>query len=295
MPVTERKRANRLDGRSWLKNSISVWSDIEKSHEERQLRHPAMFPAELVERLIDCYAPPDAHLVIDPFLGSGSTLIGAKRKGLSAVGFEVVEKFARMAHARITKAAADLLSETSEINIVLMTPTDTVRVKSEGLQFIIVVGDVRRTSRFFEDGIADILITSPPYWNIHRRQRSVDRKDSRPYSEKDEDLGNIANYGAFLRELQKIFSEMKRLLKSGAYAIVDVMDLRYGPRFIPFHMDITQVMGSAGFVIEDIIIWNRAREYNNLRPIGYPYKFIVNKVHEYLLVFRRDGAYQRPA
>jgi hypothetical protein len=53
-------------------------------------------------------------------------------------------------------------------------------------------------------------------------------------------------------------------------------------------MDTCDIMREAGYALEDIIIWNREREYNNLRPLGYPYAFIVNKIHEYILIFRRD-------
>lgn len=35
-----RKRANELDGKTWLQYSISVWNDIRKSKEELELRHP---------------------------------------------------------------------------------------------------------------------------------------------------------------------------------------------------------------------------------------------------------------
>jgi len=47
------RRANSLDGKRWLQNSISVWSDIRKSPEELKLKHPAMFPAALAARLIE--------------------------------------------------------------------------------------------------------------------------------------------------------------------------------------------------------------------------------------------------
>jgi hypothetical protein len=43
--TTVRKKANELDGKTWLHYSISVWNDIKKSPEEIKLKHPAMFPA----------------------------------------------------------------------------------------------------------------------------------------------------------------------------------------------------------------------------------------------------------
>ena len=68
-----------------------------------------------------------------------------------------------------------------------------------------------------------------------------------------------------------------------------VMDIRVGSEFIPYHMDVTRMMEQIGYVLEDIIIWDRRREYNNLRPLGYPYVFVVNKVHEYILIFKKLG------
>ena len=65
------------------------------------------------------------------------------------------------------------------------------------------------------------------------------------------------------------------------------MDIRVGSDFIPFHIDVINMMKNINFLLEDIIIWDRRAEYSNLRPLGYPYVFIVNKVHEYILIFRK--------
>lgn len=73
-----RKRANELDGKTWLRNSVSVWSDIRKTKEETALKHPAMFPISLATRLIECFTNSDASLILDPFAGVGSTLLAAK-------------------------------------------------------------------------------------------------------------------------------------------------------------------------------------------------------------------------
>ena len=47
-----RRRPNQLDGATWLRYSISIWSDIRKSRGERGLNHPAVFPLALADRLI---------------------------------------------------------------------------------------------------------------------------------------------------------------------------------------------------------------------------------------------------
>ncbi len=77
-----RKHANELDGKTWLRYSVSVWSDIRKTKEEIELKHPAMFPGMLAKRLIACFTPPEASLILDPFAGVGSTLLAAKELGI---------------------------------------------------------------------------------------------------------------------------------------------------------------------------------------------------------------------
>ena len=57
--------------------------------------------------------------------------------------------------------------------------------------------------------------------------------------------------------------------------------------FFPFHSDLATRMQALGFVYDDLILWDRRQEYNNLRPLGYPYRFRVNKVHEFLLIFQK--------
>jgi DNA modification methylase len=279
------KRRTKLDGKTWLRYSISVWDDIEKSPEERALRHPAMFPVALVERLLDCYMWEDG-VVLDPFLGSGSTLIAARNKGYSGIGFEIVRDFVKLALQRIT---APLPLEGDKVAVQLVLPGEQVNLNQSRQAIAIIYDDARNMETYLSPASISTLITSPPYWVIHRRARTADYKKPRPYSEMPSDLGNIDRYEDFLAELRKIFASAYQLLKPSAYCIVNVMDLRYGASFIPYHVDIITQLTQIGFSLEDIIIWNRVKEYNNLRPLGYPHKFIVNKVHEYLLIFRKPS------
>lgn len=59
-------------------------------------------------------------------------------------------------------------------------------------------------------------------------------------------------------------------------------------KFYPLHSDLSMELQQRGYILDDIIIWDRQHEYNNMRPLGYPYKFRINKVHEYLLIFVKE-------
>src|SRR6185295_15910607 len=62
--------------------------------------HPAIFPLELAERVIAGACPPDG-VVLDPFVGSGTTLLAAKKLGRRAIGIERNRDFYDRACARL--------------------------------------------------------------------------------------------------------------------------------------------------------------------------------------------------
>ena len=99
------------------------------------------------------------------------------------------------------------------------------------------------------------------------------------------DLGNISDYEEFIESLKDVYSEVYRTLKPNKRCVINVMDLRKKDKFFPLHIDISKMMSEIGFELEDIMIWDRQHEYNNMKTLGYPYVFRVNKVHEFMLIF----------
>jgi DNA modification methylase len=262
---THRLRLNELGGKVWTRYSISIW-DVVKTPEENRLRHPAMFPVELCKRLIEIYTR-KGDIVLDPFMGSGSTIVAARGLGRRGIGLDVNPEFVKLAKRRLSQQ--ELPRES--------VPEPEIHCR-----------DAAELPDVVDPESVDLVVTSPPYWNIHQRRRTADYKESRPYSQLESDLGNIEDYQQFMSSLKVIFSRVHDALKVGKRCIVVVMDIRVGSSFIPFHMDVVQKLREVGFVLEDIVIWDRRKEYSNLRPLGFPYVFVVNKVHEYILIFRRD-------
>ena len=66
-------------------------------------KHPAPFPDKLAEDIIRCFCEPDG-IVLDPFMGSGSSAVASIRSGRKYIGFEVSQDYARIAEARIENA-----------------------------------------------------------------------------------------------------------------------------------------------------------------------------------------------
>jgi DNA modification methylase len=253
-----------------LRYSVSVWSDIRKTKEETALKHPAMFPIALACRLIECFTNSEASLILDPFAGVGSTLLAAKESGKDAIGLEISPEFVQIAEGRMSQM--NLFGEETEIKI--------------------HTADSRELYRYISPNSVDMVVTSPPYWDILLQKRTADNKEQRDYGNTEADLGKIRDYEKFLLELRKIFEQVYNVMKPKSYCCVIVMDLRKKNHFYPYHIDISQFMQEIGFIFDDLMIWNRGQEYNNLRPLGYPSVFRVNKVHEFILIFQKpkDGS-----
>jgi DNA modification methylase len=261
------ERMNNLTGKEWLQLSFTIWRDLAKDSEERALKHPALFPRQLVERLMRIYLKDEEKLVLDPFLGIGTTLLAAQSLGHNGVGFDLNPDYCEIATNRITKELARNKAHSTVIN-----------------------ADSRKLLDYVKPGSVDLVVTSPPYWDILNRKRTADMKAISSYSDEDADLGNIEDYQEFLEDLKSVFSQVYVAMKENSRCISVVMDIRKKDKFFPLHEDQSRIMREIGFELEEYVIWDRQREYNNMKTLGYPWVFRFNKVHEYVCVYWKREA-----
>ncbi len=97
---------NSIKSDDFMSYTLDLWQVPPES--ARRVQHPAPFPVELPERLIELYTYED-DLVLDPFMGSGSTLIAASRSGRRHVGYDLDPEYVALARSRM---AEELASET---------------------------------------------------------------------------------------------------------------------------------------------------------------------------------------
>lgn len=103
------KAANRLGREEWLDLTQQVWC-IHPEDRRRGRGHPAPFPETLPARLIRLYTHGacegfGGEVVLDPFAGSGTSCVAAKRMGRRWIGIELVPAYARLARERVAGAA----------------------------------------------------------------------------------------------------------------------------------------------------------------------------------------------
>ncbi len=149
------RRANTLSGSDWLKNSFSIWRDIRK--DTGNGHHPAPYPVSLALKLLDCFDPDHRGVVLDPFAGSGSTLIAALSTGRTAIGFDLNHSYRGIFEERLR----------------MFDVPDTAKWSYH-------IEDARRIRRKVEAETINTCITSPPYWDIlsRRRRRRLKRGDT---------------------------------------------------------------------------------------------------------------------
>lgn len=94
---------NDISREQFLESTLDVWRI--RPERARRVRHPAPFPVELPERFIRLYTY-RGDVVLDPFLGSGSTAIAAARLGRRYVGYDLDEGYITIARQRLAEEAA---------------------------------------------------------------------------------------------------------------------------------------------------------------------------------------------
>ncbi len=91
------------------KNPGDVWiiPNVKSNHVEKT-EHPCQFPVELIERLVLSMTS-EGDWVLDPFLGTGTSIIAAIRHGRRGAGAEIMPKYVELARSRIAQAIAGTL------------------------------------------------------------------------------------------------------------------------------------------------------------------------------------------
>ncbi len=87
----------------FMEATLDVWRIDPES--ARRVGHPAPFPVELPRRLIDLYTF-EGDVVLDPFLGSGSTVVAAERTARTGIGFDLDPDYVELARERVAAEQA---------------------------------------------------------------------------------------------------------------------------------------------------------------------------------------------
>ena len=236
------KRLNNLSKEEWAKHNNTVWKCFSDNG------YFASFDEEIPKRLIKYFTFPKDK-VLDPFVGSGTTLKVAQELGRHAIGIDCNENAIRLTNKKI---------------------------KSENkLEIEARVGDSRKLSKIEDDEI-DFIVTSPPYFNIVN------------YSKQKNQIGNTSEYNKFMDDMVKVFQNCKRVLKKGKYMAIVTADIRKASNYYPIHVDYIHHLKQIDFKIHQILInrFQTSGREKREKCMGYPSNFHPWMEHEYILIFQ---------
>ena len=247
-------------------------------HAQIERQHPAPYSFQDIEHLITFFTKKGMR-VLDPFGGVGSTAKACALEGRICTSIELSEKWHGLALERL----------------------DFEVKEGEAQNHNMINGDTREVLKTFEDDVFDFVVTSPPYWSILNKKADYKVKKERlsnhlatNYSDNDEkDLANIEDYNVFLDVLvDDVFMECARVLKPKKYMCLVVSDFRNKSDYISFHSDLIQrlnkrrINDKMGLHLQGTKIL--LQNHKSLLPYGYPFAYVENIHHQYVLIFRKD-------
>ena len=272
----EDKRLNELSGREWIKHTISWFTLSVRPRTREEIKHPGKYPEELCERFIRFFTK-RTQWVIDPFLGVGSTLVAARTLGRNGVGIELNPEFAAIARKNLKKPSLEAhMHDTKQL---------------------VIEGDSTRLADLLVEHVPEIkyhlCMTSPPYWNMLRKQRGGSDSQHRRRKEKGlaltygdlpGDLEHVDDYNEYLAILVDIFSQLKPFMAPRAYIVIVIQNiLDADGTFYPLAWDLARDL-SKSYRIRQEQIWCQ-----NDKPVGiwgYPTTYVSNVHHHYCLIFQ---------
>ena len=251
---------NCLTAKEWVKNQLGVW---QVAYEKRDIRdksvHPATFPLALAKRVIGLFTH-EGEIVLDPFVGSGTTLLAAKDMNRSAVGFDLSAVYVEVAKSRLLQQS-------------LFNAADQV----------VINDDARNISDYLPEESVALVWTSPPYANTLNRKRQNKSRRVRKneqydkveqYSQDPRDLGTL-KIEEYTREMGDIFESLLPVLRPGGHCVVDIQNVWMDNKQDILHLALTEELRRRGFEFRNTIIWDKTNVVNSMSIFGWPSNYIA--------------------
>lgn len=189
-------------------------------------------------------------IVLDQFIGGGTTLIETILLGRRGIGIDANSTAIKLSYHNIG-------------NLTINT------------KFKLYEGDARKLDKIIDESV-DLICTHPPYSDIIQ------------YSEENENDISRLEVNDFLNAMVDVAQESFRVLKQGRYCTIMMGDIRKQGNIIPLGFKTMECFVSSGFLLKEIIIKQqhncRSTKYWGNKSLKYNF-FLIQ--HEYIYVFKK--------
>lgn len=265
----KRNQMNDLTGREWLLLTKSYWMSEPNGEDKDAYEHPAPFVLSDIQKLISLFTK-KGMIVLDPFVGSGTTIIAANKLGRKCIGIDINPDYKKLADTRLEKYGF----------------TD----------YNYISGDAY--TKLDEIDAVDYIVTSPPYYNILKNEskgtrhytgklyRMGAREGIQYYSNEKDDLGNFEDYSKYVFMLKNIMSKCFQKLRDKKYCTIIISDFTVDKKEVCVQGDIVNMMQEIGFEFSGTTVL--LQKVKPLYPFGYPYAYKINHHHHNMITFRKN-------
>lgn len=271
-------KLNHLSGGEWVYFTNSVLNTRyltngpdNCAHKIRKI-HPTPKPPSLMKDIIEFFTK-ENEIVLDYFMGVGGTLLGASLCNRKAIGID------------LNGAYIDAYKEAAKEMKIQVQPTltgDSLSILQECDAF----------NDILNENLVSLVLIDPPYGEMMSKIKtgadmSTYGSKSTPFTTSEHDLGNM-NRPEFISSLKKSVELSLKFLKLKGHIVIFIKDLQPHKKDTNLlHADIINTLNSIESLhYKGLRVW--ADQTSKLFPYGYPFSFVANQIHQYILIFRKE-------
>lgn len=257
-------RYNDLDMQNWHDYedvlTTSLWTFQRENSGVHNASYHGNFIPQIPRQLFTRYTK-KGDWILDPFMGSGTSLIEAQRMGRNSIGIELQSEVAKEVMGRLRQ----------ELNPECSTNVWVADSKTVDIENIIRTCDIKKYQ---------FVIFHPPYWDIIK------------FSESENDLSNAETLDAFLDSFGQVIDNTTKYLEKNRYCAVVIGDKYANSQIVPLGFHCMNLFLQRGFMMKAILVKNFDKTRGKMTQKAiWRYRALASDFyifdHEYIFVFKK--------